>query len=389
MKIRLSKSTFTSGFANIVILGYWLLMLVNYTAGIPYALYTGLIVLISMVSFLLLFMKNKSHAERMETEKEIFLLVIVTCLGWLSCLYNQNLSYHTYIYMIFSSGSLAMLMKHFKLNSVIMTFLFSIYSMYFIYDYYVHGNFNYVFDAINVSRNYISVFLLALLLLVFLSYNYERKFRYLVYALIAQIFCSMALGRGGILSLFVLNMLLICLVFEKTENNRIKIFIYFIFILFSIVMMQIFTNLDLLTFVLGKFKNAAGFVEAGRAGMISEYVSDFSDVCNFLFGSSIQGRNMHNTYIMYHSRFGILGLGLVLFFSVRAVIITWITDRKILTAVIIAVMLRIFTDAVFSISVFDSILYYIMFTGMDSRKIYFIKGDYVQRTSKKNGTYIR
>ena len=33
--------------------------------------------------------------------------------------------------------------------------------------------------------------------------------------------------------------------------------------------------------------------------------------------------------------------------------------------------------------------HYIMFTGMDSRKIYFIKGDYVQRTSKKNGTYIR
>ena len=353
--------------ASIAVFSYWLVILYFYVIGLPGHVLEWLSLFFSTPAFLMVFFKKKTEKESREFTKQLTLLLVLIILGWISSSHNQNSTYTGYAFMILGNAGIALFMYYYNISQKVSIILFLILSMLLIKYYIAYGNFTYIFS---ISRNYVSVFLLCFftILCVFCS---ERRKTLNIFALMVLLFSCMAGGRGGILASVILN--LFCFgITMRYDTGYDKVYYILGSLLAGILLMFVLQFRDwteTVHFFIGKFAYTGFGVDSDRISLYTPYIQECGTFENLLFGTNIKSildTHLHNTYLMAHARFGIIGLCIFIVLFTRAVIYSWKTGNKMLAALILTIMVRIFTDSVFTITSFDSIFFYILFLGLNS-----------------------
>lgn len=359
--------------AGIAVLCYWLSILYYYIVGMSGNMLNLLRLFFSTPAFIFVLFKPKTREEKWEFCKQIVLLFILLILGWLSSTYNHNSTYLAYGFMILSNAGIALFMYYYKISERGSLSLFLILSIILTGYYIIHRNLYEVFAAGNLSRNYVSVFLLCFIILIYISCR-SNKVLLNFLPVIVLLFSCMAGGRGGILSAVIFNIFYFFIIM-KYAANREKIYyilgLWLVFILLLFIY-QFGNWMRLVRFLIGKFANTGFGADMDRiAYRYKPYILECKHFENMLFGANIRSiinDHLHNTYLMAHARFGILGLLIFIVLFVRAIIYSWKKQNKFLAALILTLMIRIFTDTIFTMLVFDSIFFYILFLGLSRNR---------------------
>ena len=243
---------------------------------------------------------------------------------------------------------------------------------------------NYILFA-ELSRNYVSIFLLVVIF-VFINIQNEEKISFPVNIIISfmyLVFSIHAVGRGGILA-GMLYLALTSIYVYKTNNkvkayvhkNRKKI-IYICLTIFALVFLifrkQIF-NLLFSRFV----DNAAENSTYGRMQVYTAYLQmAFTNFKYLLLGvpygevnkslTFITG-NMHCSYLQLHACFGLFGVGFV-FYRLYKTVRYLIKNHKYNNLIfMITFLFRIFTDFAICGFITDFIMLYYIILPMVVRK---------------------
>ena len=223
------------------------------------------------------------------------------------------------------------------------------------------------------SRNYISVFLLFFMFMtaVVSQKNNRNLPEWMYYTTV--IICVISVGRGGILSSFVLLGLFLSRKFLGEKNSKkikllLIIFIVFIFIFFyqEYILKTFFSR-----FIGSGGEESSTIAVTKRLLMWNGYIAQCVDslYCFFL-GSDpypivmeyhhVVDFNLHNSYFMVHVFYGLLGLGGFLFFSLRFTV-NLIKEKSELSIIFISFLVRAFTDHVFPGKLCSIVIWFAVF----------------------------
>lgn len=253
------------------------------------------------------------------------------------------------------------------------TFLLWLTALSMLYLYYISVNSYSIFE--NTSRNYCSVFCL----LAFFAYvnSPERRssIELLLGACLVLVVCIFAEGRGGIISgalLFALTG-----IFELSRIESKSKYLAICTMLVGTVLIIVFFSIGNIDFnVFSRFGSAtAESSNAERLEIIDAYIqATTANPLNILFGfDSLEIRdtvlieqqgNLHNSYLQLHSLFGIAGLLVVVsaaYCSSRSLISK---KRLDLLPILVAVLVRSFTDWAFPLSYYDIAIYYMIYISL-------------------------
>lgn len=227
----------------------------------------------------------------------------------------------------------------------------------------------------NTSRNYCSVFCL----LAFFAYanSPERRspVELLLGSCIVLVVCIFAEGRGGIISgalLFALTSIIeLSRIETKSKYPAICI------VIVGIILIIGFFSIDSIDFnVFSRFGSAtAESSNVERLEIIDSYLQtatanplnillgfDSTDIKNITIIK--QHGNLHNSYLQLHSFFGIAGLLIVVGVAYNT-IRTLISKKRLdLLPILVALLVRSFTDWVFPLSYYDVAIYYMIYISL-------------------------
>lgn len=354
--------------ASAAIFCYWISVLYYYTVGMSGQLFNFLRMFFSIPAFILVFFKRKTKHEESEFIKQLLLCFVLVIIGWLSSTSNHNLSYLAYGFMVLANVGTALFMYYYKINEKIAILLFLILSIILIRYYVIHRNFTAVFS---ISRNYVSVFLFCFLGLIFISCG-KRKILLNILPIAVLLFSCMAGGRGGILTSIILNICCFGITMKYGENKEKIYYILGIIvaIMLFLVIFQFGDWVKTIRFFIGKFAYTGFGVDTDRVTYIYKpYIVACGHFENFLFGAnmaSVVDTHLHNSYLMTHARFGIIGFCIFVVLLIRAFTYSLKKGNKMFAVLILTLMVRAFTDTLFPVFAFDSIFFYILFIGLKS-----------------------
>lgn len=182
----------------------------------------------------------------------------------------------------------------------------------------------------NLSRNYISIYLLFAIFLLLVIYDKKDKDLPYWILILNLVLCIFAIGRSGIISSILLFVLF---TFHKARNSFLKKYKIEIPICIglSFILFIVFNNNFILASFFPRFQDEGAIVSNnGRLRIYSKYLQlMFSSLKNFVFGVKISDMNsyipfingnLHCSYLQIHASFGIMGLillGIGLFNSLK------------------------------------------------------------------------
>ncbi len=210
-----------------------------------------------------------------------------------------------------------------------------------------------------VSNNYISIFLLAPLLIYYVKKEMYHCAISIKPAIIVWVMCFIGGGRGGLL---VASFLLCCLLFyryKKMPNVREKFLISFIFPVFVITAATVLLPVVINHF--GDYRVVSRFMEIGfnsdsRLRMWREYFELLKDSKYLLLGGPLgevfwaakfYNGNLHNSFLMVHAFFGLGGFIAIVIMMMSSFKFAVQQQRWIFIICFIAFCMRAFTDHVF------------------------------------------
>ena len=272
--------------ANLLLYIYWSVIIFNFTVGMDSSKYYYLRPLMNILALVLVFYKVRRN--QIIYIRRIFLFIILTfALGFVSSIYNHVYQISDYIYAIFASSGIALLMLQFKMYKITSNALYWIFVIKFII-YFVQnsGNMWYFLEAGGNSRNYISVILFILTSFIFMSYGYRKgrnKYLYVV-SIVDLILCILSVGRGGIISGFLLLFLMIY-VWLKKSNLKQTLFRIIVVLLLAIVVYLYVVSNGFTDIILGGF--ATNGTDTPRTMEIwLPYINKLKNPFNLLFGAN-------------------------------------------------------------------------------------------------------
>lgn len=217
------------------------------------------------------------------------------------------------------------------------------------------------------SRNYASIYSLFILFFIgVLHYkdNTEIPSLFIFHNLVLSIYC---VGRGGIISAAILLLLYYMARIKSKEKfiKKIKI-IGLLLLIFAIVLYYMYSK-GLLEVVWEKYfwrfyDNRAVGSNLERMAMIRMYVDKtLENIFYLLFGTDVshlslilnQKGNVHNSYLMLHKAFGLLGSAILLFEVAVCIKNIWNKRKYEFVSIILAIMLRAFLDSCFPYHLFN------------------------------------
>lgn len=232
----------------------------------------------------------------------------------------------------------------------------------------------------DISRNYISIF--GLYSLSIYNIMLEKKLKHCNIMIIFAYFmiCLNAIGRGGIIASGIILVLFIYRkIFVNTKKNYktiIKIVLFFIVAFILLIMISNNIGYIKITYF-GRFFGVENSAEKSTQIRIS-IVKDYIESCNnsiisFIFGGNagdytIVSDNLHNSYLQLHSKFGIIAVAFVIYFSIKSCIFMKKNNLLDSLYIFIGILVRAFFDWMFPSSPIDIILLYYMLLPVFSMK---------------------
>lgn len=233
----------------------------------------------------------------------------------------------------------------------------------------------------NASRNYVSLYLLTLMLLLAIVYHTTQRQLPVVFLYLYFILCIISVGRAGIISGLILvvgdmyNRFFNNGKFQK-YNMRFLIGIIILIIGFCIIGI----NKD---FIVNKYffrfvdKNSSGSNYL-RLHFLIDYLSSCNNIWSILFGSNSRNLskslieangNLHNSYLMLHSYVGLFGVFIGIKSLLKVIYIFLKNDNVQLGLLILAFMVRILFDYFLPSQMGDIILWYCIIIVHDKNSI--------------------
>lgn len=228
------------------------------------------------------------------------------------------------------------------------------------------------------SHNGISIVILIACISLYIILSNENKKISLVPAVFTALISIWGIGRSGIISSLILLFGLFFVTFQAKAKN---FFILIIFISYLIYLFQeAFLGFAIDYLYAGNaienYIIRVGTLEDEvRIGMWSNYFYNL-DIFRFVFGVNvvedpwsdkvINEYNYHNSFISFHSQTGLMGLItiVILIFS----LFSFFRTNKVFFFLLLALILRIFTDNVMFFGRFDFIIYFFIFYLLKSVK---------------------
>jgi hypothetical protein len=259
-----------------------------------------------------------------------------------------------FIFSLFSSLCLAILIRDHDLGWVFITIPLFLFSCFLLYLFAVlefgPTEFNSVFKG--YSRNGVGAVLLALLS-GYVWYCYEKKSNPSILLGALALFLMFPLyGRANIVGGAVLFALVLYLNLGLAGS--------FCLGLLSVLLLTLGFD-PLLNYILGSTNFSAG-IESPRSEMLREYV-DQTNVGSFFWGTKLSavdsivdhGGNTHNAFLRAHSYFGLVGIGIILALSVAVLLM--LSNGLFVLLVISAVFIaRASLDIIYLGNIFDYLL---------------------------------
>ena len=296
-------------------------------------------------------------------KKDLFMVVylfITVLASFLSRLHTENYNLNGWLYKI-ALFSVALFMCRSKLNVLFAKALFWIITAYFLIQ-IIFGNGNHAFYS--TSRNYISVVYIFINCLLVLSCEDNAEGYKLIYSVVPVIFSIIAMGRGGIIASFLFYIFSLYFLTVKVNAGKKKRKYLFAFAI-SIFVFLLWGQ-DLIKVMFSRFFSE-GMQDESRNIIWTEYISLLvNNKDNIIWGATVSqnsylnmfGGNLHNSYLMIHSHYGIFYFILQIILIICSMI-QYIKHKKyMIVSIYIAFLVRAFTDVLFSTYWGDIFLWY-------------------------------
>lgn len=234
----------------------------------------------------------------------------------------------------------------------------------------------------NISRNYISVFVLYSLAFYIIKCDKKDKICNLIWIVIAWAISISAIGRGGIISTsFIFVLFLMQWVFGKECKNALfryaKITLFVVAMI--ILLIWVGKNLDYVQMkYFGRFfgseSSSVNTSNYERTLIITEYFNrTFSSVGAFLFGAdahimSAKIDNLHNSYLQMHNKLGIFGIAFLTMGIIKSSIYFLKEKRWQMLFIFGGLLLRGMTDWCFPTFPIDMLMFYFLLTPYIEKK---------------------
>lgn len=212
----------------------------------------------------------------------------------------------------------------------------------------------------NMSKNHISVNVIfaTSLLLIIVNKNTLKVYLNIIISFIALLFAIWSTGRGGIISIGIM-FILISLLSYKYLKKVYKIIIIGGFILVGI---RILMNENIRIMLFSVFYKKSFFSDI-RFIMIQSYL-DKLNIFNLFKGLNITQilqnnmlENIHNSYFSIHTNYGLFGLIIIFIYGIA--LLKSLKYNKIYFILLLTILLRAWSDTIL-IYYFDFIIYYMI-----------------------------
>ena len=335
---------------------YWLFLLIMIGIG-----YFGLF-------FYLIIQKRIKQYEG----KVLVLLFFIT---FISNIYTRNQTLNGMILYVSLMGG-GLLLVHTKLNYYVMIASFYFHVM--IMSSFVVSRIHPDFFFLSYSRNFISIILLIQLVLLYISYEQNRRRVSIVPAFLALPISAWAIGRSGILAIFMLFALLL---FYKVRTTQFRIpkdmqkdvviigiVSCFIIAIGGLIIPPMYdtTMMEVLGFT--RFAEM-GIVDPHRMAIWSEYTYlTGNSIGNIIMGASFRGNevlqrygySLHNSILNVHATGG-LAKSIVMALLIILTIKRYIKERSYIYLILAGILIfRMSTD---SIPYMNPLIYFFLLEG--------------------------
>ena len=219
-------------------------------------------------------------------------------------------------------------------------------------------------DVFNVSRNFVSIFLLIIFGLHLISSIQNNKQPSLLLLFACFLISIWAVGRGGILT-FAFLVILYPLVVKLKFKLRIMILI-----LYVIGLLYVFNFHSDYILKMGFERFQSMGMQDSRTDINQDYVNkSINSFSNFLFGSPLNDipsivevdGNPHNSFIRLHVYYGLFGFIFIILILVRTAIKLLINRQYVLLYFTIALLIRSATDSAAFHGALDPLIFFSVF----------------------------
>lgn len=367
-----SSEKFWGKIANVELLAYWFLVVFFYTVGIEEKIYMYLRAIINLAAIVTVMIKNKKTYEKNAVYQEMGFIIIMYFFGIFSSVYNTNATILGYIYNMISSVGIALLLSRFQIYCWIPYMIYIIFAIFlFSYFFKYNGDLYYFLQPGGNSRNYISVLILTITALIYISEEDNNNGNY-IWSFIALFFCVLAVGRGGILASVTLLLFNVLIWMKKSSNSSDFIVKGLFAVTIFVIVLALIFSLGIFDKVLGNF--AIYGMDSPREEVLwRPYLRSLEYTPNLFFGAyyrELVGKydHLHNSYLMIHARFGMFFLIILMIMLIRSFIILWRKRKYFQAALLVVYLQRAFTDSMLGFSYCDTILLYYVFVNMEHKK---------------------
>ena len=264
---------------------------------------------------------------------------------------------------------LALVPLFIKLNYKFYKWVLVLVISYFFFLIYLDEDPNNVF---NVSRNFVSIFLLIIFGLHLISSIQNNKQPSLLLLFACFLISIWAVGRGGILTFAFLVVLYPLVVKLKLKS---RLFILVLYVLGSLYVLNLYSDY-ILKIGFERFQSMG--LQDSRTDINQEYISKSTNSLSYvLFGSplldipsiaEVEG-NPHNSFIRLHVYYGLFGFIFVIFILISTVIKLLINSQYLLLYFTISLLIRSATDSAAFHGALDPLIFFSVFFAFKNRII--------------------
>lgn len=302
--------------------------------------------------------------------KAIIIGFMATLLMFFSFLYNENIRPNNFAW-IWSYLGVAMLLYEFgasRKKSLVIYYGFCLYFLYLS----IFGGIESSGALGQNSANYVSVLLLFCLCVFYVS-SRELPYKGFSYIppLVLLFLSAWAGNRSGIVCLGIVLPIMVIINRKLSAKNKHKFRFVFLLIISSVAVLVLSNYIADYTTSLTAKRESVGM--ASQRSMIwAEYIQGaFENFGNLLFGvptklakytylSHFAG-NPHNTFLMLHAKYGIIGFIVVISFIVKSVKKSIKLKDYYVFVIIVAIVVRSFFDWCAFPGLYDVFYYYMIF----------------------------
>jgi hypothetical protein len=365
--------------SNFIILSFFATIIIGAIFGFSAAFYISISISIAGHILILKYFTSK------KVIIAYLIIMFYLLLSMVSYVVNENAELGS----LFAStiySSIAILLILTKLNIKYVFILFFLIMLILLYRIFTIDDLNNIFK--DSSRNYVSVYIIFLLFLYFISV-FQNKLSlnlFIIFSFVAFSFWS--LGRSGIAVSLLLLLLTIFfkIRIDSRRNKQYTIAILSIFVVLTILYFPDIKNL------VSRFFDESTSTFGGRSTIWVEYLNASSKtIINLIFGPNVDSNlgwlsinnNLHNSFINLYSRTGMIGLFYVLYLISLSLFRMIKKKYYILLIISLIFLIRSFFDLIFAYFYGDVFMYYLMLFYIFESNIFPISKKITGKTQSK------